>query len=311
MRLGVLDVGSNTVHLLVVDAHRGAQPTAMQSLRTLLKMSENLGPDGELTEDGIEDLQAAIGASALAAARAGCTELLAFATSALREAGNCDDVVARIRQTTAVDLQVLTGPDEARITFLAVRRWYGFNAGKLLVLDVGGGSLEIAAGRDEEPQLAVSLPLGAGRLLRDRELNDPPSAAELAATRGWLDAELAEVAQAIKALGPFDLAVGTSKTFRTLSRLTGAAPYSAGPRVLRELTATGLSQVIAFISRMRSTDIGELDGVSAERSGQLTAGALVARAAMVACGIPAVRICPWALREGLILRRLDELALRP
>jgi exopolyphosphatase/guanosine-5'-triphosphate,3'-diphosphate pyrophosphatase len=106
--------------------------------------------------------------------------------------------------------------------------------------------------------------------------------------------------------GSADLAVGTSKTFRSLARLTGAAPSAAGPRVKRVLTANGLRQLIAFISRMTTADRADLEGVSAERAPQIVAGALVAEASMRALALESVQICPWALREGIILRRLDS-----
>ncbi len=110
----------------------------------------------------------------------------------------------------------------------------------------------------------------------------------------------------MRTLGPARLAVGTSKTFRTLARLTGAAPSSAGPHVQRTLTAPGLRQLIAFISRMTAADRAELEGISADRSHQIVAGALVAEAAMRALDIEKVEICPWALREGVILNRIDK-----
>jgi exopolyphosphatase/guanosine-5'-triphosphate,3'-diphosphate pyrophosphatase len=124
--------------------------------------------------------------------------------------------------------------------------------------------------------------------------------------RDWLDTELADSAKSVLAAGNPDLTVATSKTFRSLARLTGAAPSGAGPRVKRTLTATGLRQLIAFISRMTAADRAELEGVSAERAPQIVAGALVAEASMKALGIESVDICPWALREGLILRKLDS-----
>ena len=107
-------------------------------------------------------------------------------------------------------------------------------------------------------------------------------------------------------MGEPGLAVGTSKTFRTLARLTGAAPSSAGPFVRRTLTAPGLRQLIAFISRMTAADRAELEGISADRSHQIVAGALVAEAAMRALNIDKLDICPWALREGVILRWMDQ-----
>jgi exopolyphosphatase / guanosine-5'-triphosphate,3'-diphosphate pyrophosphatase len=306
VRLGVLDVGSNTVHLLVVDAHRGAPPIPMRSEKTELRLAEHL-EHGHLTNAGTTALIRAVAQARTSAARAGCDELLAFATSALRDATNSAAVLERVRLDTDVALQVLSGEDEARYTFLAVRRWLGWSAGRLLVLDIGGGSLELATGSDEDPDLAVSLPLGAGRLTRQRLSGDPPVRPDLDALAEELDATVAPAARQLRQFGPFDLAVGTSKTFRSLARLAGAAPSGAGMRVRRTLTDVGLRQVFGFISRIPSVDLAELDGVSPGRAHQLVAGASVAAAAMRALRISELQICPWALREGVILRRLDSL----
>ncbi len=307
VRLGVLDVGSNTVHLLVVDAHRGGHPTPKSSEKTVLRLTEQIGKSGQLADEGADRLVGTIADAAAAAEKAGCEDLMAFATSALRDACNTSEVLERVRQETGVSLEVLSGEDEARLTFLAARRWYGWSAGRLLVLDIGGGSLELAIGMDEEPDVAVSLPLGAGRLNRERLQHDPPTKCEVAELREWLAGELTRPARKLRKAGKPDRVVATSKTFRSLARLTGAAPSAAGLRVRRTLTDAGLRQVIAFISRMSTDDRAELEGVSASRAHQLVAGALVAEAAMGALGVSELEICPWALREGVILRRLDWL----
>ena len=306
MRLGVLDVGSNTVHLLVVDAHRGGHPTPMSSTKAPLRLAECINDDGKLTRKGADKLVETIDEFAKIARSSGCENLMAFATSAVRDARNSDDVLARVRTETGVDLQVLSGVDESRLTFLAVRRWFGWSVGRITDLDIGGGSLELSSGVDEEPDVALSLPLGAGRLTREWLRDDPPNRRRIAMLRDWLETELADGARAMLDAGPPELAVGTSKTFRSLARLTGAAPSAAGPRVKRVLTADGLRQLIAFISRMTTEDRAELEGVSAERAPQIVAGALVAEASMRALSLESVQICPWALREGIILRRLDS-----
>jgi exopolyphosphatase/guanosine-5'-triphosphate,3'-diphosphate pyrophosphatase len=311
MRLGVLDVGSNTVHLLVVDAHRGAHPTPMHDDRTLLRLAEQIGPDDRLSKQGEKALVRAVEKAKAQAEREGCEEFLGLVTSAIREAENGDAVLRRVAEQTGVDLQVLSGEDEARLTFLAVRRWFGWSAGRLLVLDIGGGSLELATGVDEDPDVALSLPLGAGRMTRrylpEARTGGRPDLAAL----GKLDAHASELlrpaAKRLRAAGEPDLVAATSKTFRTLARLTGAAPYSAGLRVPRELTAEGLGQLVGFVSRIEYSALAELQGVSPDRAHQVPAGAVVAQAAMRAVDVPSVRICPWALREGVILRRLDVL----
>jgi len=307
VRLGVLDVGSNTVNLLVVDARSGGHPTPMTSEKAELRLAEQLDPNGCLTDAGMNALVQAVERAAAAATTAECIDMLAFATSALRDAANCDDVVDRVRAETGVVLRLLPGEDEARYTFLAARRWYGWSAGRLLIVDIGGGSLELAAGRDEDPDVAASLPLGAGRLTRDWFTSDPPSSQETAALADWIDSLLTPVADRVQRAGDADLVVGTSKTLRSLARLTGAAPSGAGLYVRRFLTQDGLRQILGFISRLASSDLAELEGVSARRANQLLGGALVASAVMRALGLPHLEICPWALREGVILRRLDML----
>jgi exopolyphosphatase/guanosine-5'-triphosphate,3'-diphosphate pyrophosphatase len=311
MRLGVLDVGSNTVHLLVVDAHRGAHPTPMHDNRSVLRLAEHVGADDMLSKAGEKALLRAVQEACDQAEKQGCEELLALVTSAIREASNGLEVLDRIRERTGVDLEVLTGEDEARLTFLAVRRWFGWSAGRLLVLDIGGGSLELASGMDEDPDVALSLPLGAGRMTR-RYLpgardGGRPDLAALAELDSYATDLLTPAAEKLREAGSPNLVAATSKTFRTLARLTGAAPYSAGLQVPRELNADGLGQLVGFISRIESAALAELQGVSPDRAHQVPAGAVVAAATMRALDVRCVRICPWALREGVILRRLDSL----
>jgi exopolyphosphatase / guanosine-5'-triphosphate,3'-diphosphate pyrophosphatase len=311
MRLGVLDVGSNTVHLLVVDAHRGAHPTPMHDERSILRLAEHVVDDDVLSKEGEKALLKAVQSACDRAEKLGCDEFMALVTSAIREAVNGLEVLDRIRQRTGVELEVLTGEDEARLTFLAVRRWFGWSAGQLLVLDIGGGSLELASGVDEEPDVALSLPLGAGRMTRrflpEAESGGRPDLAALAKLRGYAEEMLAPAAKKLHKAGPPDLVAATSKTFRTLARLTGAAPYSAGIWAPRELRAESLEQLIGFVSRIESDALAELQGVSPARAHQVPAGAVVAAAALRAVDVRCVRICPWALREGVILRRLDSM----
>jgi len=308
MRLGVLDVGSNTVHLLVVDAYAGAWPLPAAKEKTELRLAELMGPNGELSKKGAAALCDAVARAHAAAERFGVEELLAFATSAVRGASNAEQVLADVRATTGVDLRVLAGEDEARYTFLAVRRWFGWSAGRLLVLDIGGGSLEVAAGMDEEPDAAISVPLGASRLTGDWLRKDPPGKQELRNLRKYVRAELARNLRPVTRAGEADLTVATSKTFRSLARIAGAAPYGAGPFVRRTLTHAAVLEVLDTVAGMRAKERATLPGVSAGRAPQLVAGAVVADAAMDLLGVTEVRLCPWALREGIILRRLDALA---
>ncbi|MEU6390033.1 Ppx/GppA phosphatase family protein [Streptomyces sp. NPDC046939] len=307
MRLGVLDVGSNTVHLLVVDAHGGARPLPAHSHKAELRLAQLLDERGAIGAEGVERLVRTVLDALEAAEDKGVEDLLPFATSAVREASNADEVLARVKEATGVELRVLSGEEEARLTFLAVRRWFGWSAGTLLVLDIGGGSLEIAYGMDEEPDAAVSLPLGAGRLTASWLPGDPPEPADVKALRRHVRAEIARTVGEFSRFGAPDHVVATSKTFKQLARLAGAARSAEGVYVQRELKRKSLEDWVPRLGAMTVAERAELPGVSEGRAGQLLAGALVAEGAMDLFGVEALEICPWALREGVILRRLDHL----
>jgi exopolyphosphatase/guanosine-5'-triphosphate,3'-diphosphate pyrophosphatase len=307
MRLGVLDVGSNTVHLLVVDAHPGACPLPAHSHKAELRLAQLLDESGAIGPEGVDKLITVIQEALQAAEDKGVEDVLPFATSAVREASNADDVLARVQAETGVELQVLAGEEEARLTFLAARRWFGWSAGKLLVLDIGGGSLEIAYGIDEEPDAAVSLPLGAGRLTAGWLPGDPPDPEHIRALRRHARAEIARTVGEFSRFGAPDHVVATSKTFKQLARLAGAARSADGPYVQRDLKRESLEAWVPRLAGMTAAQRAELPGVSEGRASQLLAGALVAEGAMDLFGVEALEICPWALREGVILRRLDHM----
>ncbi|MEV2252270.1 Ppx/GppA phosphatase family protein [Streptomyces sp. NPDC050147] len=307
MRLGVLDVGSNTVHLLVVDAHPGARPLPAYSHKADLRLAQLLDQAGAIGPEGVDRLVGTVRDAMEAAEDKGVEDLLPFATSAVREASNADQVLARVKEETGVDLQVLSGAEEARLTFLAARRWFGWSAGKLLVIDIGGGSLEIAYGIDEEPDAAVSLPLGAGRLTSAWFRQDPPDPADVKALRRHARAQIARTVGEFSRFGAPDHVVATSKTFKQLARLAGAARSAEGLYVQRELKRKSLEDWVPQLAAMTAAERAELPGVSEGRAGQLLAGALVAEGAMDLFGVETLEICPWALREGVILRRLDHL----
>ena len=174
-------------------------------------------------------------------------------------------MLSRVSAETGVDLQVLTGEEEARLTFLAARRWFGWSAGKLLVLDIGGGSLEIAYGLDEEPDAAVSLPLGAGRLTAGWLPGDPPDEATVRALRRHVRAQIARTVGEFSRFGSPDHVVATSKTFRQLARIAGAARSAEGLYVQRELSRASLEEWVPKLARMTYAQRAALPGVSVDR----------------------------------------------
>jgi exopolyphosphatase/guanosine-5'-triphosphate,3'-diphosphate pyrophosphatase len=304
MRLGVLDVGSNTIHLQVMDAHPGARPTPTTNYKVELRLTDYLDISGAISAGGIQLLNDAI-EEAVAHARVNETdEILAFATSALREANNGAQIIADINKRHEIDLQVLNGDDEASMTFLAVRRWLGWSAGKLLVLDIGGGSLEIASGIDENPEATISLPLGAARLTREFLNGDPYSAKGIKALEKHAEEVLRDSMPNSLKSHDADHFVATSKTFRTLARIC-AQWYGDSPKYIeRKSLNSAMPRLIEMTNKSRA----ELPGVSTNRAQQIVAGGIVALAVMDRLDVDEAEICPWALREGILLRRLDWLS---
>src|SRR5215472_4405341 len=245
MRLGVLDVRSNTVHFLVVDAHRGGRPLPVFSHKAELHLGDHLEDGNRLSASVTRQLRAFVDEALQIGEDKGVEELLAFATSAVRDAANGDEVLSKVKDATGVAIRVLPGEEEARLTFLAVRRWFGWSSGRLLMLDIGGGSLEIAAGIDEEPDVAISLPLGAARLTRDWLSGNPPAPEQVRQLRKHVRAEIATSAGMLLRDGPPNHAVATSKTFRQLARIAGAAPSNEGSyvrTVLKHADVTALAE---------------------------------------------------------------------
>ena len=218
-------------------------------------------------------------------------------------------MLEHVQSTSGVTLTELSGDQEAAITFSAVRRWFGWSAGRILDFDIGGGSFEMAIGTNALPSVATSVPLGAGRLYRAYLAgSDVASPAQFKALRKHVRTTLRPAVDRIAGGGHPNLVAGTSKTFRSLARICGAAPSAQGPYVERLMH---LEDLRLWTRRMEAMTVGEradLPGVSEHRAAQVVAGAIVAETAMDMLAVDTVQISPWALREGLILRRMDRLA---
>jgi exopolyphosphatase / guanosine-5'-triphosphate,3'-diphosphate pyrophosphatase len=301
MRLGVLDVGSNTVHLQVVDTHPGARPNPTFNHKVELRLTDYLDENNEIKKEGVDALRSAIGDAVKQSKSVQTEELLPFATSALREADNGAQIIANINKEFDIDLQVLSGEEEAKLTFLAARRWFGWSAGRLLVIDIGGGSLEIASGVDEAPEVAVSLPLGAARLTKNHLVGDPYSPKSIRALRDHIENNLESVLPALVHHEVSDRAIATSKTLRTLARLCG--DWYGGNN--KTITSDAIRKISTKLSEMDLEERIKLPGVSANRARQIVAGAFVTESVMRNLDLDKLEICPWAMREGVILKFMD------
>ncbi|MCI1664549.1 MAG: Ppx/GppA family phosphatase [Bifidobacterium crudilactis] len=304
-RLGVLDIGSNTIHMLIVDAAPGSRPDPEASTKSTVRLMQYLKEDGCIKKAGIEAILAGVDQGMKLAEEYNVTQLLPMATSAIREAPNGSKILQQIEQHIGQGVVVLSDNDEARLTFLAARRWYGWDAGRLLVLDIGGGSLEVALGADEDPSLALSVPAGAGRITRELLPEGMASAKELESVREKVRDIMAPIAEAFDSEKSPDHAVATSKTFRSLARLAGNIVQTpSGDSWI--MTRAQLDDWIPRLAAISPEQRVALPGITVERTVQIVGGGIVASEIMRMLDVEQVEICPWALREGSILRWLDQ-----
>ncbi|GAA0899375.1 Ppx/GppA phosphatase family protein [Virgisporangium ochraceum] len=302
MRTGVLDIGSNAANLRVVDAGTGAAPVPVFRQKAPTGLADAIGADGTVSASGIRRLVGAVEATVAAARAQRVDELIPYVTSAVRDASNCDEILGVLRARTGLEVGFLSGEEEARLTYFAVHRWYGWSTGPLSLLDIGGGSMEIARGRDEDPTLAVSLPLGAGRLTRSHLPEHPARRRHVKRLRAHVRAVLAPMRRTASP----GTVVATSKTFKQLSRFAGRPGTTPGTRLLHR---HDLHAWIPRLAAMTPDERAKLPGVRAARARHLLAGAVVAETAMKTFRVDVVEVCPWALREGILLRRLEPLPL--
>lgn len=226
----------------------------------------------------------------------------------MREARNGDEVITRIEAALGHPLQVLAGDDEAALTFLAVRRWFGWSAGRLMLLDIGGGSFEFAGGSEELPEVAASAPLGAGRMTVQFLPDDPPGEDAAARLHAHAVATLEPVVARFAPLPRPDHVVGSSKAIRSLAQLVGypTPGWSGTERML--LPRASLASWIPRLARIPASARQELPGITADRSFQIVAAAVVLNAAMELLDIAELEVSPWALREGVLLRYIEAQA---
>ncbi|SER05846.1 Ppx/GppA phosphatase family protein [Actinokineospora terrae] len=281
--VGVLDVGCFSAHLVVVTGGQGSPLQPVHSDKVPLRLDRAYDDKGNLREEGIDAIAAAIAAVRRRVRRAGVPvgEFLPFATSSVRDAANAEVAVREIQRRTGMTLRTFTGEQEAELAYLAARRWSG-QQGRLTVLDVGGGTVELATGSADQPQVATSLPYGARALtalgLAHREdlvedlIRDALTARDLAALhRGQ--------------------AVGCSKVFGGLAKLAGR----------RTVRVSDLDRWIPRLAALSTRRRAKLPGISRHRAGQSLAGAVAARALMEVTGHDAVTVSPWSTTEGLLL----------
>ena len=305
MRVAALDLGSSSFRLVVADwvPDRGLVPRLQR--RERINLGLVVGREGRIPDTAVVAAEKAVVRLRICGEQAGADRIVAVATSALRDARNREKVARRLSAAAGVPVRILSGDEEAALTFAALRAGLPLGEGRLLGIDLGGGSLELAVGAGDRLEWTASLPLGASRLVGRFVNHDPVTARERA--------DIADcVASALSALPPQEFwpegcaaAGGTVKSLARLSVGFGRSRERA-PSSLRGVWLP-LEHVDLIADRLLSLgprDRRRLPGMDRRRADVLGAGALVIAATLRHVGLDGVTVSEWGLREGVILEAL-------
>ncbi|MDQ3588470.1 MAG: hypothetical protein M3375_09010 [Actinomycetota bacterium] len=287
MIYGCIDIGSNTTRLLVATGE-SLHPLVAQ--RAFTRILSSLGGDGRIPEEKIAETASVARAQARTAREMGAGTVVAVATAAVRDAVNCDELVEAVEDAADVELRVLEGAEEARLSFLGATRALPEPAqGTIAVVDVGGGSTEIAVGTpDGTVEWSRSVRVGSGLLADAHFRSDPPAAAEVDAARDHVSELFADLAPPGAAT-----AVAVGGTATSLHRLVGG-----------KLDERTLAEGVAVLSRSPIAEVARRFELDPERVRLLPAGIIVLGAASGCLGLP-LGIAQGGLREGVILELMD------
>jgi exopolyphosphatase / guanosine-5'-triphosphate,3'-diphosphate pyrophosphatase len=301
VRLAAIDVGSNSVHMVVADLHGDGRIEVVDRVKEMVRLGRRTFTTGRLPAEGADLAVRAVKTfSRLARARR-VERIRAVATSAVREARNGAAFVHRLREETGLPVKVISGAEEARLIFRAAHHALGLAGGPHLLLDVGGGSVELVLVHEGKPLWLRSLPLGAARLTERFLPSDPPTMRQVQRLEKHLAREIGGLLVSARHAGVLR-AVGTSGTVNGLVAMARAA---RGDEVGR---LHGSSATAAEIARLRrrllslpASKRAELPGIDAKRVDLMPAAGVLADFVLSRSGAPALVACGWALREGVLL----------
>jgi exopolyphosphatase/guanosine-5'-triphosphate,3'-diphosphate pyrophosphatase len=305
VRLAVLDLGSTSFHLLVADASPDGSIERVLNERVMLRLGSVIGEGGRVPEEVCARAVETARQLGETARRAQVDLLLPVATAALRDARNGREVARRIGEAVGVPTRIISGLEEARLTFAAFRRRLDVGSHLALGIDLGGGSLELITGDDRDVRFETTLPLGTARLHAELVRSDPMTRDERRAVRTRVRERLAEYAEAMKRWAP-DPCVATGGSLRALARLA-AAEEGRDPEASihgRRIEAEALHELTRRLARSSQEERLEMPGMRRRRADLVPTGAVILDTLVEEFSLPALTVSDWGLREGVILEAI-------
>jgi exopolyphosphatase/guanosine-5'-triphosphate,3'-diphosphate pyrophosphatase len=302
VRIAAFDLGSNSFHLLIADAHPDGTFEPLATDKEMLRLGSAVAATGEIGKIGALGAVDVVRRFRAMAASKGADEIVACATAAFREGADSLAVVDRIEAETGVKVRVISGREEARLIFDAVRASVVMDPGPALALDLGGGSLEVMIGDGRGLDWATSLKLGVARLTAAHVRSDPPSAGDCRRVINAVTKAIQRVLPDIELRRPH-MAIGSSGTLETLIRMAATRRAGTQPSSINQLSVKRreLEALAGWLLAMTSAERAALPGVDVRRADLLPSGALLLTTVLELTGLDEIVGCEWALREGMVL----------
>lgn len=309
MRLAAIDIGSNSIKLIVVEATSDDSFAVLAREKEVVRLGHNTLREGRLSPATTESAVDCIGRFRSIAEARGATRVVAVATASVREANNAATFIEEVERRTGVRIEVLSSIEEARLIGLAVGHGCARRGGAILNVDIGGGSTEISLVRDGTPSELFSVKLGAVGLSERFITTDPVKPKELRALREEIHAALDRPRRELRGV-KWKRTTGTSGTILAIGEALRPAldedEQGAQPSGLE----VDFNQLVRFNERMASMKMAErrtVPGINAQRAEIIVAGGQILEGVMRALEIKSLRTCEWALREGVIINQLREM----
>ena len=301
MRLAAIDVGTNSLHMVIADLNRDGNFDVIDRVKETVRLGHGAFETGSLSKQAMDLAVRTMSNFQKLIRLRHVNRVRAVATSAVRETKNSAEFVSRIRRETGIKVEIIPGAEEARLIFIAARHAMGLEGGPHLLVDIGGGSVELVMVRDGEALWMRSLRLGVSRLTEQFLTSDPPTPRQVRDLEAHLSLEMGDLLKSARREGVVR-AVGTSGTVNTLVAMARAG---RGEELGRLSGASASAGEIAHIRRRLLecdlTERQELPGIDAKRADLMPASAIVTDFILRHSEAPELVACTWALREGLLL----------
>lgn len=300
VKLAAIDIGTNSIHLVVVEFD-GRTFHVIDREKSMVRLGLGMFGEMRLTERAFNEGLEVLGRYTKLAESRGVDEVLAVATSATREAENGTEFLNATFQRTGVMPRVISGSEEARLIFLAVRHSIDWGGERGLVIDIGGGSVEVAVGDSSEVLLAQSMRLGVQRLLHRQGGAQPLSTRDLYELSGYVQGAAAEVMSEAKRFGATRF-VGTSGTIRTLGEaahlLSGGAPFRS--LNAQSVKRRDLRELVKRLCEADTAKRAKIPGIGDARADTIHLGGVLLCELLEMARAEELTLCDTSLREGVI-----------